>query len=222
MKKLIAIVMMLIFSVILIGCSHKSKSRIETAFEKYASETLVDKSELKDIKSIELTDSVDFYNMAQETAMLSEQAISEMDSITELYYKALPNAPKSRIYSHDVQDKLNSHIDFIKMNQYEIAVVEVATKSLRQLIDSVSNLNKINRSYKIKVELKSNPEYVIYYAQDFAFADSIAFSKDPIVCDYMPDAMKRASQFIELITSEGSVIVEHTNRMKEIISMLQK
>lgn len=209
-----------IIILLVVGCSKSRKGRIETDFEEYVSEAYVNPKDFIGIKSIEMKDSTDFYGMADKAAKLSEVSISKMDSVVELFTSTLSNAPKSRVYTSKVQNALNAHIEHLEAHTLEIALCKVATIRLREMLDSVSSMNKYNKSYILKTEFKNNPEYVLYYAQNFAFTDSIVFSKEPFLDEDMPETMKQISLLIETIMSGSESILDHTARMESIISML--
>jgi hypothetical protein len=71
------------------------------------------------------------------------------------------------------------------------------------------------------VRLKSNPEFVTYYAQDFALADTIIFSKEPIEMDCMPEMMKKVYLLMQQIISKNEIILEVIQQAQSVITALQ-
>ncbi|MDE7427554.1 MAG: hypothetical protein K2M79_07125 [Muribaculaceae bacterium] len=219
MKKFIYL---LFCSVIFLGgCSQKPKSRIESAFEKYVAETYTDHSDFKGIKEIELIDSTDFYELASRTALIGEDATNKIDSIQDVFMYTLSHAPKNKVNSNKVQTLLHEHVDVLSNHKEDIALFRVASTNLKLALDSLSSRNRYNKSYKIKAEFKSSPEYVTFYAQDFAFVDSIKISKDKILVEEMPEEMMNVSRYMSIITNSCEPALEHINRMVEIIEVLQ-
>ena len=179
------------------SCEKKEKTRIETKFENYTRNNFANPKDLQEIVTVHKIDSIDYGQLLSSTVETYNKAKELRDSLTQAFYKRMPETPTSIVYKSDVQDALQKNIAITKGRMYDIAFGTTSAKKLQEILDSLPQDRLIQRTYEIKAKIKGETELVTYYAEDWMGMDSVDFSRTKFQVSDMPELHKEISTLIE-------------------------
>lgn len=182
---------------LLSGCKEKQKGRIETKFEEYTKRNFANPKDLQEVVTVHQTDSANYEKMLSETVAMYNDVYTIRDSLTQVFYKVMPETPMSIIHKDDVQRAIKNNIATVRDLQYEIAFSNACAKRLEELLDSIPKDRMMSRSYEIKAKIKGETELVTYYAEDWMGVDSVDFSRDKFKRSDMPELQSQISLLME-------------------------
>ncbi len=202
----------------LYSCNHPQKSKIELKFEEYVNRNFANPSDLIEIASIELEDSIDM----REYCNMYLNGIYHPDSIEtkvleELNFMAsLANqVPSWFKYSNreQVMRIVNSDAIYVTLRP--------KWKHLKEEYEKVDSLNLIQKMYVIKARVKQEDKIIMkkFYATDYMIVDSMAISDKEIL---HTDSPQEVLALTDALDSYMNVVNLKMDYLNEIINFNTK
>lgn len=215
----IAIILIIVqLAIGLYSCNRSQKSKIELKFEEYVNKNFATPSDLIEIASIELEDSInmrevlDLYLNGSCRPDSIESRITEQFELMSSLFKQTPTWFKN--YNKEYIIKLiNSESSYLTLSP--------KWEYLKEEYEKIDSLNLIQKEYVIKARIKQNDKIVMreFYAIDYMIVDSLAISSEKILYKDLPQEIR---SLLDALDSYMEAVRLKRNYIHELISFNNK
>lgn len=215
---LIGVLIIFLCTMGLSSCNYSQKSKLELKFEEYVNKNFADPSDLIEIASIELEDSIDmrefcdlYLNGFYHPDSIENKVNEQLELMVSLA-KQVPAWFKYRNREY-VMQLWNSEGPYVTLrSEWEL---------LKEEYDKVDSLNLIQKMYVIKARVKQENKTIMkeFYATDYMIVDSVAISDKEIL---HKDSPQEVLALTDALDAYMNVVRIKMDYLKEIISFNRK
>lgn len=209
-----------VFSLGAISCAKPPKGRIEQLFETYVDKNFANPSDLIEIASIELEDSIDFRQICE--LYLNQYCPDSVDSKIIDQIMLMPVLAKQ---APTWFNRRNGEYD-LRLISSEISDLRLAPgwEHLKREYEKVDTLNLIERFYTIKARVKQNEETImkIFYAVDYMIVDSLAISDKEIPITDCPHDVLAFTEALDSYIKLVKIKLDYLNEITEFNNKQRK
>lgn len=211
-----------ICSVIVTSCGNTPKGRIEQKFEEYVNGNFANPSDMIEIASIELEDSIDMREYCE--LYLNEHPDSIISKIkNQLFVMAYFAKRVPKWFKRD-----NGEYAMNLLSSYSaLPLVSLPAKweSLKDEYGKVDSLNLVQKMYILKARVKQGDNIVMqnFYVTDYMIIDSIKISNkeirhsdSPQIVLNLTDALDSYVTDVSKVTSFYKDLVEFNNKQMQV------
>ena len=217
----IVCIVLVICSITITSCKNTPKGRVEQKFEEYVKRNFANPSDLIEIASIEMEDSLDMRALCE--LYLNESCPDSIEpKITQLVKSAAvlsnqaPQWFKDETRSH-VWDLINSESRYVRLG--------AKWQYLKDEFEKVDSLNLVQKMYNIKARIKEGNKVILknYYAVDYMIIDSLKIDEKPILQHDSPrevlvltDALEDYMKVVRIKMDYLQEWIELNNKLQQV------